>query len=358
VRRAPAGAAILLLAGAASLPAQVIDVRAARPAAGNTFEALWAAYLKADRGGDAENAKRVFQEIRRLRIERNIESLEVIALGLVAQGHGRLAKGERDKAEELFRSAVGLDPYLPDAYFGLGRTQFKRGPLGILPGVRDTLNGVVARLPTVRGQYYLQILVVVLGLVAVFATTFAVALALVVRHGTLLLHDLEEGLGWGRSHSVALAFYVMLVLLPVATFQGYAWLPLWWLALLFIYFNPTEKAVAVLVLLASLGVGPLVKVLERSVLEARNPLFWASVLAVEGGPDARATAQLEAATKRYPDDRDLVYLLAAEQKAAGRYEDAAELYQGILRVDPNDGIAKNNLALLVLWSGVYSCDIA
>ena len=41
---------------AGSAQDKVIDVRAARPAAGNSFEAMWGAYRKADLAGDAESA--------------------------------------------------------------------------------------------------------------------------------------------------------------------------------------------------------------------------------------------------------------------------------------------------------------
>ena len=77
-----------VIAFAAALPAagqppsssqdKVIDVRARSPAAGNSFEALWSAHKKAERKGDLVASQNVFREIRRLRIERNIRSLEKI----------------------------------------------------------------------------------------------------------------------------------------------------------------------------------------------------------------------------------------------------------------------------------------
>ena len=39
---------------AAARPEKVIDVRGAHAAGGTSFEALWTAYLKAERAGDAE----------------------------------------------------------------------------------------------------------------------------------------------------------------------------------------------------------------------------------------------------------------------------------------------------------------
>ena len=92
---------------------KVIDLRAARPPAGNTFEALFSAYRKAEQKADTDGALKAWREIRRVRIERNIRSLEPVAMAIVSQGLERLAKGERDRAEDDFHGAMSLDPHLP-----------------------------------------------------------------------------------------------------------------------------------------------------------------------------------------------------------------------------------------------------
>jgi Tfp pilus assembly protein PilF len=362
VRRALAAAFLLLSATASHAAVQtsekVVDVRGVVGTPAATFEGLWSSYLRAERAGDADNARRLFQEIRRLRIERNIASHETLGLALVALGIERLEKGERERAEEAFRSAIGLAPSLPDAHFGLAFDELKKGPLGILPAARDTLAGVFARLPTARGAYNLRMLLLPVGLLALFGTTIAVAIALVLRRGPLLRHDLAESLGSGRSGAVALAFYVVLLVLPVATFQGYGWLPLWWLALLFVYMGGMEKAVALLLILGSVAAMPLLATLEGHMLAARNPLYWAGVQAVEGASDARATALLEAATRKDPGDQDLAYLLATHYRKSGRYEEAGTIYRGLLQADPGDAIAKNNLANLEFARGEFQSAIA
>ena len=54
---------ILLFAPPATRPSdKVIDVRASRPPAGNTFEALWSVYKKAGAKGDAEGAQNALRE--------------------------------------------------------------------------------------------------------------------------------------------------------------------------------------------------------------------------------------------------------------------------------------------------------
>jgi tetratricopeptide (TPR) repeat protein len=327
--------------------------RATYALAPTTFVGLFAAYVKADRAGDAEGARRAFQELRRLRIERNVPSLDEIALALVAQGKQKLDRGDRDGAAELFATASNLAPTLPDAHLALALAQWKRGPLGFVPAVRSTIEGYLALVPTARGQYHGVALLVPVALLALFVAMAVFATCMLMRLGPLLRHDLEEALGSGRSRSVALAIHLLLLLLPIATFQGWAWLFPWWLALLLVYMNLREKLASVLFLLAMLAVGPALNLLDDWMEAARNPLFWASVAAVEGTADTRSLAELERAAKVAPGDRDLSYLLASQLRRAGRYEDAAAIYREVLRTSPDDVVARNNLANLEFARGEF-----
>ena len=359
----PLLAALFLLGVAAPASAQskekVIDVRGARPAAGNTFEALWSAYRKSQRPGEAEKGQEIFREIRRLRIERNVKSLEEIALASVARGLAALRQGELEAAESSFLGATELDPFLPDAHLGLALTYMKKkGPLGVLPAISATFAGLTARIPTLRGQVYLCSLLVPVALLALLAAATVLAFSLVLRHGALLQHDLEESFGGSRRGTAPLVAYSVLLFLPLLTFQGWGWLPLWWLVLLFVYLSRAEKMVCLGVLLSTLLVAPLVRTLDARLLAAENPLFRASVLAIEGGPDQRAIDDLERAYQANADDKDLVYLLALQYKKAGRYDDAATLYREVLRTAPADPVALNNLANIEFARGEPQAAIA
>jgi tetratricopeptide (TPR) repeat protein len=342
---------------ATQVPEKVIDVRPMRAPSGNSFEAAWSAYRKAQAAGDAENAAKLFREIRRLRIERNVRSLEPFALALVAEGLDRFEKGDRAGAAESLTGAIGLDPHLPDAYLGLAVTDLKNGPLGILPAIRDTVSALAARLPTSRGRYDALAAAVPILLLGLFASSAIVAFSLLLRHGTLLLHDLEEAFG-ARAHPIALGVYGVLIFLPTLTFQGWGWLPLWWMTLLFTYFGRVEKAVAIGAVVLGLGVGPVDGLLDARSLAERNPIYQASILAIEGGPDARALADLEQAAASHADDRDLSYLLGLLYRKAGRYDDAATLYRDLLRSEPDDRVALNNLANIEFSRGEFPAAIA
>lgn len=329
---------------APSTKARRTTPKAPRAASAASLEDLWTETVSRDQAGDTEGASLSLREIRRLRIERNIESHETIGLGLVARGVALLDGDARDEAQIAFENAVELAPGLPDGHYGLSMARLKTGPLGVVPSIRAMSSGLAEFLPTVLGTVRATELRIVVGLLAAFLITWVVALALLLRHGGLLRHDLKEWLGPAQSRAASLALFLLILLFPLAAFQGWGWLPLWWLAVLFSYFDRTEKAVAVLAAAGVIAVGPTLDALEQRVVTTRNPLYAAAVAAVEGQPDAHEVESLEAALRSDPDDRDLAYLLGAAWRRRGRVADAAALYRRLIRDDPSDTVARNNLA--------------
>src|SRR5262245_34266632 len=188
--------AVLLLAPTASpAPAaggKVIDGRAARPPAGNTFEALWWLYRRAAARGDNEGAGAAMREITKMRTERNVVRLEPFALARVGAGLGRLREGQLGKAEGEFLAAMVVEPDLADAHFGLALSARRRGLGGYPSAIRHSVAALAARMGSVGGQHALVSLLVPAGVVALMLTIIVVAASLLLRYGVLLLHDLEE----------------------------------------------------------------------------------------------------------------------------------------------------------------------
>jgi tetratricopeptide (TPR) repeat protein len=321
-------------------PAEVIAVSTSNA---RNFETLWSDYQKATDAGDQDARTKALLSIRWYRVERNIRSLDSVALALVARGVGQLKKGNPTKAEEEFRNAILLDPNLPDARFGLGKAEIAKGPVGIMSALDDLVAGALARLPTAAFRYDLVALVVCVGLVALLAAGAAFAFAVLLRHGALLVHDIEESMGLG-SRVAATGVFMVFLMVPLMTLNGYGWLPLWWLALLFVYMTRTEQVLTALLLAATLLVAPSAQLVDGYLNAQQNPLLRASLRSIESGPDARSVAELQAAVEKYPGDKDLKYLLALQHKKAGRYEAASAVYEALRAADANDGVAINNRA--------------
>jgi tetratricopeptide (TPR) repeat protein len=215
---------------------------------------------------------------------------------------------------------------------------------------------MAARLRSEAGRYHFRALVVPAAVLAVMFTITVIAVSLLLRSGPLLLHDLEEALGTDRK-GLARGVFAFLLMLPVIALQGWAWLPLWWLALLFLYLGPLERVVATVVLVSTVFIMPLANDLDERLETGRNPLFQAGLSAIEGGPDNRARSLLERAAEARPQDRDLAYLTAALYKKDGRYEDAAALYSALLQQHTNDAFALNNLGNLAFAAGEFQAAI-
>jgi len=324
-----------------------------RDASTESLEALWTETVRATEAGDLKAAGRSLKEIRRLRTERNVTSHEIIGLGLVARGTALLDADSLEDAEVAFGRAVTLAPGLPDGHYGLSVARLKKGLLEVVPSIQAMSAGIVAYLPTARGTVRYTELRIVVGLIAGFLIIWVVALALLLRHGGLLRHDIEEWLGPAQSSSASLALSLLLLLFPLTAFQGWGWLAVWWLAVLFSYFGLAEKAVAALAIVAVCAVAPAFEALEERMVTARNPLYRAAVAAVEGEPDAGEIVLLEQALRADPEDRDLAYLLGAAWRRAGRVGDAAALYRRLLGSDPSDTVARNNLANIEFAGGEY-----
>ena len=225
-RAIPLGLLVLLTARVAAGQGQekVVDLRAKGTIAADSFETLWTVYRRSDRSGDRETAEKALTEIRRLRIERNIRSFEPLGLALVGAGLERLAGGERDQAEEDFRRAISLDPFLPDAQFGLALADLKQGPLGWLPagsrGPTRELFGVQWSFLTLEGWKHLALPALNLSL---FKFAMMIRLSRAGTREMMLTDTVKFARAAGLSEWTILRRHVLkLISIPIVTVFGLA----------------------------------------------------------------------------------------------------------------------------------------
>ncbi|MBN2370475.1 MAG: hypothetical protein JXO72_08305 [Vicinamibacteria bacterium] len=336
----------------------------AQPPSSDRLADLGIAFMAANASGEAEQAERTLQRMREIRMERNIRSLTSVALALIDVGLTHLASGERDAAHNAIQAAIELDPWLPDAYFARARLQMRRGPLGIIGAIGSYIYGFRAGLMTSRGAAGSMAIAGYVGLFSLLALLSVLALTFTLRYAALLRHDLEEGLGAEERRGWAPALMIILLLLPLIVFQGYAWLPLWCVTLLFIYARSIEKLLALCVVAALTLLIPLLHVVDLRLRTEMHPLYQAGIRAVEGEGDPRDIEGLRKPRLDAPQDRDLGYLLAAQYRKAGRYKDARVVLSEMLGMGTrevghaSDAIALNNLANLDFAENKWTAAIA
>ena len=130
---------------------------------------------------------------------------------------------------------------------------------------------------------------------------------MLLRHGPLLLHDIEEALGSGAARASPSRCTCCCCCCPSSPSRAGAGSS-WWLALLFVYMGleESDRRAGVPAGLASPWGRPC-RPLDDAPGGRPQPALLGGVAAVEGGSDPRAVARLEAAAQAAPDDRDLAY---------------------------------------------------
>lgn len=342
MRGASAALAVLIVAvGVGSSVAQTPTPAPATPPSPSPpsqgLRQLVGSYLIA---GNAEAREATLERLIQRRAELNIRNHEPAALALMRHGLSQLAAGESEEALKTLRGATQMAPDLPEVHFALARA-----------GAGGTLAGYTADLASRGGASRLWTFAVACLICGVLGAVSALGLAVLMRHGRLLLHDLRENASSASFEALAPGVATAVLLLPLVLFQGWGWLPLWWLAVLFVYMPGRERAGAIVALLLTALLAPALLVLEqRQALEA-NPLLWSGLRTLRSAAEPRDLEALLDAQLDSPQDRDLAYLVGLQHEKAGEARSARALYESVLAVAPDDAVALNNLAKIDLAQG-------
>ena len=338
---------------------------AAAPA-GNTFEALWAAYRRATGRATRSGAARRCAEIRRLRIERNIrEPGADRRWRWWRRASTALAQGERDaRRGGLPRAPSRSTRTCRTPTSGSRCADVEEGPARHLARrATSTLRrrSRPAAAPRVAGHYLLALLLPVAAAGAAGDRRAVVALALLLRHGALLLHDLEEALGPARSAPSRVGVFVVLLLLPLVLVPGLR------LAAALVAGRCCSSTWAASrrrwsALAAAGGARRRPggrRARGRGARAQQNPLFRAAVQAVEGGPDARASARAASARSTRSRTTATSSTCSARQyRRRGATTTRPRSTASSCATTPNDRIALNNLANLEFARGEFPAAIA
>jgi len=308
-----------------------------------SFDQHWWRYLEAESEGQSELRDRTLNEIARLRVERNAFHLHDIASAFTFRGGVLLERGDLAGAKASFETAARLDPSLPTPLFGLARVASRSGGFSPTASLPFVVRGYLAPLSSFWSGHYARIDLLLIAVLALLVVFGLFAAAMLYRYAVLLNHDLQERLAVKIGFSTVSALTCLILLLPLIATVGFAWLIPYWLALTFAHQGRSERVLSVLALVFFLALGP---VLELQNLWARtvvNPIFRAAISSETGTFDATDVAVLQTALQQYPNDRDLMLILAIQYKNLGDYEMSASVYREMLADDATDVAAQTNL---------------
>ena len=325
------------------------------PALHSSFDHFWRRYVDATNASDADTADRMLEEIKRLRVERNVFELHDVAMSFAYRGFAYLEDGQHEDARSYFEIASELSPNLPTAYWGLASAAEREGGIGFLAAMVHRGRARLAAVRSERNGAYAVWNLAFLLFVALSIVVFVGALLMLYRYGVLFYHDLEERLGDRLEGKGVFAATLGLLFLPLILTMGIGWLAPYWLVLTFAYQNIRERITTGLVLVLMLAVAPFVELYAIWSRTVSNPVYQAALSSVTGSFDVDDVSVLYEAARQHPADRELQFLLAAQYKNLGDYELAAAQYREILAAFPNDLEAKINLGNIYFaqrdWDG-------
>ena len=308
-----------------------------------SFDHYWRRYIESSSMGDTDTARRMLDEIKRLRVERGVFALHDVAQSFVYRGFTHLESGDVEQAREHFRIALDLGPNLPTAYQGLAAIDEREGGLSHLTALGHRLQAQVAAFRSERDGPYAAWNLAFILFAAMMLVFFVFAALMTYRYGVLLYHDVEERVGELLGSKGVLAVTIGLLMVPVIATAGIGWLAAYWLALTFGYQSIKERIVTVLSLLLLLAAAPIMELYAVWSRTVPNPVYQAALSSTTGTFDVDDVIVLREAVHKSSSDRELQFVLAAQYKNHGDYELAAQQYRTIIQNFPGEVEAKINL---------------
>ena len=316
------------------------------------IQAHWTARRVYMRDRDERRAADEEQRVRALEDELGIRNLFAIGAALVRESHEAIASGSPQVAVQRCRLAVEFAPALAAAHACLARAFLAEHPFAVHSAARELEAALVAgwRDPRVFRAGLANALGIALAGLLVAGLAFV--LVLVLRHGTLYVHDVHHlfpsGVRKWQTRTVA----VLLLLAPFVLQMGIVPLLFTAVAAIAIYLSTAEAAVSV-AFLAALAASPWI---ARSIARAgalAGPAV--DVWLVENGDGAGP--EVQRLQKRFEHSNELAVALALAHRAKrdGDLQTAEKIY--LRALDAQDGTplglaaAHNNLGNVYLLEG-------
>jgi len=345
--------------GDAAEPAQTDAVRIGAPLRGFDYEsfqgrleALWFERKTLLASGRGDDARKVLEQLRSLCAEEGVRRLEPVAGALLVEARRDVAAGRYEEALAALHVADALDPDSPRIQL-LRASAHWRGERSVsstlralAAAARSTLARAIQEL-SLFPQLAFLIGLAVAGAVAVFA------LAMVLRHQACVRHAAEERtrrLAAGRL-SPALGWAALL--LPLWTWVGAAWLPLYWILICFRFMSRRERlTAAALLILVALAV-PAYAIGVALFGMAADPAVRTTLLSLGGEYDPNRLARLRQLVEAHPQEPVYRFLLAGLYKSGRHFEQAFDEYRRVLEIDPTLQAVYNNIGNIFYATGQY-----
>jgi len=319
-----------------------------RPSADRRLEKLWFQRRAAVDVDDMARAAGIIEQMREVIRAEHLDRVTWLARAFAFEGYGHLREGNYERAREAYDIARGFDPKLPEAQTGYSWAALHAGHgfAGFIKEYRKAL-GLRWSAFVREGRANL----VILSLLVLWVMAIVVILMCTLRYHSMLRHDVGEILPGGWSEGTSKLAGWMVLFGPLLFWIGGAWALLYWCAILGRYMSGSERLIAALACAVVLATGPLAALGAAEAQTSSDPVILAIEDALAGGYGNNVISQLQRTSSEARSSISLRLLLATTYERAGLGREAFEAYQSLLKLQPADARALNNLGNLFLRNG-------
>jgi tetratricopeptide (TPR) repeat protein len=319
------------------------------PATRSGLRGRWFEFQSALIEDDLPSARLALADVLKTGDRVGISRLSDFSRGALQQARLAEKLGKRGRADVALDAAVQLDPDLLDARWErakilLGRREFAKSASAMVASIE-----ALARAQESRREFLSN--VAILAGASVILTTAALILALLIRYVRRILHDLKErSVPVFGSRGAVLAAAAVLGL-PLWLSFGPLWLFLYWSLLVSIYAETRERVVLWAALAAVGLVGPAIQMIADENLVARSPLVSAAIDLNERREEGGSVDLLRRASRIFPEDADVWYLLGRFAQRRDDFEEASADYARALKNDPGNFRTMIAMGNIRFWQG-------
>ena len=311
-------------------------------------------YLRAVAGAaSAEEQDQLVSEMGDYCVERGLKPAPDVADALLSLGIEARGAGDWEKFRRLARFAATFAPDYPPVHLALAEAARHQEGFLSSEALFETMATAFTLLKNVETRWLALANLATWLRLAAGLLLMILALLLLIQYQALLRHDVREWLGGSEARWVGIAGWVVIFLPSLLFLAGYWWI-VYWAGLFLLYARWSERiavllAVALFVASGTLQITAYQKLyLAQSAPNVSNIRCYANRIDVSR--DGYLASHLTASD---PLRETYAFLLANRYLLHGSYLKAEGLFQDVIKANPMDANAGNNLGCLYFYENRY-----
>ena len=318
-------------------------------------ETGWMEYRNLYATGRFDKAEEVRRRVRTEGLRRGIQRFDLFSATLIEEGEKALSEGDKETALKLGLEAELWSPKNPNPAFFIARILFYENPFLPIKSIGYYFSGLSLALVDFWFSFYFLGRLGLLWVGGLAGGSIFFVVFLIFRYLSLLVHNLQEKQILNLSAAWIGVGILPLFPLALGAGLGYTWLIL--IGMLWFYMKMNERIVSgifiVMLGLTPLWGGPVVSWLEA--VKSSELVLLGDISS--GRASLPGSSRVVKEEGNYENDSFVLFALALEEKRAGHYPKALELYQRSVQIEPDQSIIHNNIGNLHFLMGDFGRSI-